>query len=193
MTEASKISGFAPSGFFVLQTPLLPFQEMMSWSEGLEAVDALDDPESLDEALDKDRRRLRERLLAVMTNPQLRDAIFVASPTLDEGFKSWQREPNSKRGRKVEAALVSYFSRAAARSTPFGLFAGCTTGTIDIRTCLQLQGRHQYQRHSRLDMDYLWALAEALQQDPRLRAALTCQRTPVSMRRRVGCVWRRHG
>lgn len=175
MTERAKTSGFTPAGFFVLRTPLLPFEEMADWSEGLEAVRALGDRESVEEALGKDRARLREELLAAMTRPELRDAIFVASPSLEEAVEFWQKEPDSKRGRKLEAALVSYFSRAAARATPFGLFAGCTTGTIGARTCLQLQARQQYQRHSRLDMDYLWALAEALESDPRLRTAFMYQ------------------
>jgi lantibiotic biosynthesis protein len=173
MTERDKASQqFTPSGFFVLRTPLLPFEEMVAWSEGLEAVGSLSDPRGLEEALERDRARLRDRLLAVVTRPELREAIFVASPSLDETLEVWQKEPDSKRGRKLEPAVVSYFSRAAARATPFGLFAGCTTGTIDTQTRLQLQAWERYQRHSRLDMDYLWALAEAVERDPQLRKAL---------------------
>ncbi|MDQ4032087.1 MAG: lantibiotic dehydratase [Actinomycetota bacterium] len=171
MTERAKTSRISPSGFFVLRTPLLPFAEMATWSEGLEAVTALGDPESLREALARDRARLRDQLLTVLTRPELRDAIFIASPSLDEALEVWQKEPDSKRGRRLESALVSYFSRATARATPFGLFAGCTTGTIGAGTRLRLQTRQRYQRHSRLDMDYLWALAEAVERDPRLRKA----------------------
>ncbi len=87
MTEGAKTPRFAPSGFFVLRTPLLPFEEMTTWSEGLEAVGALGDPQGLDEALEKDRARLRDQLLAMLTRPELRDAVFVASPSLDEAFE----------------------------------------------------------------------------------------------------------
>jgi lantibiotic biosynthesis protein len=160
---------FAPSGFFVLRTPLLAFEEMAAWSEGLEAVGSLGDRQGLEAALERDRARLRARLVAAVTRPELRDAVFVASPSLDEALALWQKEPESKQGRKLEAAVVSYFSRAAARATPFGLFAGCTTGTIDAQTRLHLRGRERYQRHSRLDMDYLWALADAVERDPQLR------------------------
>ncbi|MDP8931684.1 MAG: lantibiotic dehydratase [Actinomycetota bacterium] len=171
MSERKEPSRFTPSGFFVLRTPVLPFGELAAWSEGLEAVAALDDPEGLKEALARDRKQLRDRLLTLLARPELRDALFVASPSLDEAFGVWQKEPESERGRKIEPALVSYFSRATARATPFGLFAGCTTGTIDSHTRLKLQARERYERHSRLDMDYLWALAEAVERDPRLRAA----------------------
>src|SRR6266536_687479 len=169
---------FTPSGFFVLRTPLLPFEEMVAWSEGLEAVGSLGDPQGLEAALERDRARLRARLLALVARPELRDALFVASPSLDEALEVWQKdealevwqkEPDSQQGRKLEPALVSYVSRAAARATPFGLFAGWTTGTIDAQTRLHLQARERYQRHSRLDMEYLCALAEAVERDPQLR------------------------
>jgi thiopeptide-type bacteriocin biosynthesis protein len=170
VTERDKAGQrYTPSGFFVLRTPLLPFEEMAAWGEGLEAVGALGDPQGLEEALERDRARLRARLLAAVTRPEVRDAIFVASPSVDEALEVWQKDPDSRQGRKLEPAVVAYFSRAAARATPFGLFAGCTTGTIDTQTRLHLKAREWYRRHSRLDMDYLWALAEAVERDPQLR------------------------
>jgi lantibiotic biosynthesis protein len=170
MTERDRAGQqFTPSGFFVLRTPLLPFEEMAAWSEGLEAVGSLGDPRGLEAALERDRARLRARLRALVARPEVREAVFVASPSLDEALEVWQKEPDSKQGRKLEPAVVSYVSRAAARATPFGLFAGWTTGTIDAQTRLHLQARERYQRHSRLDTDYLWALAEAVERDPQLR------------------------
>jgi lantibiotic biosynthesis protein len=170
VTERDKAGQrYTPSGFFALRTPLLPFEEMAAWGEGLEAVGSLGDPQGLEAALERDRARLRERLLAAVTRPEVRDAVFVASPSVDEALEVWQKDPDSKRGRKLEPAVVAYFSRAAARATPFGLFAGCTTGTIDTQTRLHLKAREWYRRHSRLDMDYLWALAEAVERDPKLR------------------------
>ncbi len=169
MTERDRAGQqFTPSGFFVLRTPLLPFEELATWSEGLEAAGALGDAQGLEEALERDRARLRARLLAAVTRPEVRDAIFVASPNLDDALEVWQKDPDSKRGRKLEPAVVAYFSRAVARATPFGLFAGITTGTIDAQTSLHLRARKRYRRHSRLDMDYLWALAEAVERDPQL-------------------------
>jgi class I lanthipeptide synthase len=170
MTERDRVGQqFTSSGFFVLRTPLLPFEEMAAWSEGLEAVGSLGDPQGLVAALERDRTRLRARLLALVARPEVREAIFVASPSVDEALEVWQKEPDGKQGRKLEPAVVSYVSRAAARATPFGLLAGWTTGAIDAQTKLHLQARERYRRHSRLDADYLWALAEAVERDPRLR------------------------
>src|SRR5215212_5983582 len=159
---------YTPSGFFVLRTPLLPFDELAAWSEGLEAVGALGNAQDLEEALERDRVKLRARLRVAITRPELRDGIFVASPSVDEALEIWEKDPDSRQGRKLEPTLVSYFSRAAARATPFGLFAAFTTGTIDAQTKLHLKARDWYRRHSRLDMDYLWALAETVERDRQL-------------------------
>jgi thiopeptide-type bacteriocin biosynthesis protein len=59
------------------------------------------------------------------------------------------------------------------RATPFGLFAGCSIGTVGAATRLVLTDRSQYRRHTRLDMDYLVLLTDALAREPGLQPALT--------------------
>src|SRR5213083_1134107 len=113
---------FAPSGFFALRTPLLSFDTFLAWSEGLGAVDALDDPVHLERAFEADRALLRRRLSALVGDATIRDALFIASPDLDESLEVWIREPESERGQRIERAIVRYFSRMAGRPTPFGLF-----------------------------------------------------------------------
>src|SRR5438105_11423887 len=109
-------SDFAPSGFFVLRTPLLPFEELLRWAEDLEAPHASEDPD----ALTRDRALLRARLRELVARPEVREAIFVASPSVDELIDTWVEKPGSERSRQCERALVRYFSRMAGRSTPFG-------------------------------------------------------------------------
>src|SRR5256714_603259 len=127
-----------PSGFFVLRTPLLPFTEVTAWGDGLQAPAAAGAPGGLDQAVAADRAQLRRRLEDIVTTPGFRDALFVASPGLAAAADLWRKEPDSDKGRATERSLVSYVLRAAARPTPFGLFAGCTTGRIGERTCLRL-------------------------------------------------------
>ena len=160
------------SGFFVLRTPLLPLDTVTEWSHGLEAPARAADPVTLDDAIASDRLRLRSRLAEIVTEPGFREAIFVASPSLEAAIESWRKDPDSERGQRAEHALVAYLMRAAARPTPFGLFAGCTAGTIGARTRLRLEGQERLRRYTRLDMDYLWALAKAVEADPGLRADL---------------------
>jgi class I lanthipeptide synthase len=141
---------FAPSGFFVLRTPLLPFDELAAWAEGA------------------DRTELERRLREAFERPELREALHLASPQLCNALDTW----DSAHARKSLPALVSYFQRAASRPTPFGLFAGCSLGEIGERTRLELEERSCYRRHTRLDMDYLTALAGTLEADPRPRRRL---------------------
>src|SRR5205085_6703154 len=99
-------------------------------------------------------------------------AIFVASPDLEASLAAWEADPEGERGQRVERALVRYFSRMAGRATPFGLFAGISLGQVGEQTDLLLAGRAGCERHTRLDMDYLFALTAALARDPALRASL---------------------
>ncbi len=172
MTAAQVPDLAEPSGFFVLRTPLLPFTAVARWSHGLDAPAVADDPAALGEAIASDRLRLRSRLEEIVAEPAFREAVFVASPSLEAAIDLWRKDPDSERGHRAEVALIAYLMRAAARPTPFGLFAGCTTGTIGAATSLRLRGSDSFRRQTRLDMDYLWTLARAIEADPKLRPGL---------------------
>lgn len=174
MDTIQLLKEFTHSGFFVLRTPLLPFDEMMKWSEGVRAPAALDDAARLESAYALDVELLRARLLTLVERAEVREALFVASPDLEESFARWRRDPGSRRGQRIERALVRYFSRMAGRATPFGLFAGWSVGTIGDATRLRIAAaRPDYRRHTRLDMDYLYALVFILERDPALRRGIT--------------------
>jgi len=164
--------------FFVLRTPLLPYDDLATPSAGPRAPAALDgDDAGLASALEEDRARLRARLAALVERPEVREALFIASPDLDRGLEEWRRDPDGRRGRRAEHALVRYVARMATRSTPFGLFAGCAVGEIGEETRLAVPPRARYRRHTRLDMDYLCALIAALERDPAMRGALRYRRS----------------
>jgi thiopeptide-type bacteriocin biosynthesis protein len=152
-----------PSGFFVLRTPLLPFDELQSWSNTPRAPEALAHPEAPSAA----RRLLIHRLRALWQDrPDIREAVFLASPELDAALQRTTDNDAAIRG------LLAYFTRMASRATPFGLFAGCSVGTPGQRTRLDLPPRASYHRHTRLDMDFLSALVGALDSDPVVRQTL---------------------
>lgn len=159
---SGQAAAFQPSGFFALRTPLLPFEE-------LQAVAAADDGAAW---------------LELSSRPDVRDALLVASPSLVDALTRGGDQPTAKALPK----LVAYLTRACTRPTPFGLFAGCSTGTFGSATSLQLAPRGEYRRHTRLDNDYLFALLAALETDPSVREALTW--TPNSSLYRAGGRWR---
>jgi len=133
------MSDFEPSGFVVFRSSLLPFDAFSEWG--------------------------REDLRAWLAKPEVREAIFLASPSLDESLEHWEKDPDSERGEKVEHSLVKYFSRMTARATPFGLFAGITPGAFGEKTELRLDERARARRTTRLDGELLASLAQKLATD----------------------------
>ena len=162
-----------PAGFFILRTPLLSVGELLAWSAGLAASAAAGgDSAQLAAAVAADAQTLRTRLRAIVERADVRESLFVASPSLEESLPVWLEQPESERGRKVERTLVRYFVRMTARSTPFGLFAGWSLGTISGVTDLQIGGRASYRRHVRIDGDYLASLIAVLDNDAGFRRAV---------------------
>jgi thiopeptide-type bacteriocin biosynthesis protein len=123
---------YRPLSRFVLRTPVLPFDVLASW--------------------DGSRAALR----ALVENPVIREALYVASPELEGQIAGWLAAPEENDA--VERALVRYISRMASRSTPFGLFASVSVGAIGPTTELAVSPRETAHRHTRLDNDFLFAL-----------------------------------
>src|SRR5688500_3490907 len=162
-----------PATFFAMRTPLLPVEELLRWSDGLTAAAALagGDAAALEEALARDAAVLRERLRALVARPEVREALFVASPSMWDSLPHWLEAPDGDRGQKVERSLVKYVARMAVRPTPFGLFAGSSVGHIGDRNDLVVTGMRHLRRHTRLDGDYLDALCRAMLAAPPVRAS----------------------
>ncbi|MBZ5504295.1 MAG: lantibiotic dehydratase [Acidobacteriia bacterium] len=156
---------YTSSGFFVLRTPLLPIEEFLKLS--LPAADALQS-----QAAGSNRASVRAHLRQWAERPEVREALWIASPEFVQSLGAWWNDPESAKGRKLEHALYRYLARMTARATPFGAFAGCTTGAIADSTRLELCPRSQYRRSTRLDMEYLCSLAEHLSTDPAQRGNL---------------------
>jgi lantibiotic biosynthesis protein len=171
--RAKRNAAPATAGFVVLRTPLLPFDELLAWGEGLRAPNA--EASALEEAVAADEVLVRARLRDRMARPELREALFVASPQLLERHDG--DLVDEKRG-KAELALARYFLRMCGRATPFGLFAGCTVGDVGETTSLALRARSEYRRHTRLDNDFLFALVDRLERSPEM--AKTLRFTPNS-------------
>lgn len=164
---------------FIFRTPLLSVADYTTWADGLAAGTALGHPERIADAIASDVTTLRARLRAIVARPEVRAALFVASPDLDQSLVHWFDQPDGDRGQRVERALVRYVSRMARRCTPFGLFAGVSCGIIGDHTRLSLGSRSQYQRHSRLDNDYLLAVTAALGEEPAIRGTLCLRPNPT--------------
>lgn len=140
---------------FVLRTPMLPFDVLTGWAELPDAA------------------ARRAALRALVNDPAIREALYVASPELEAQIPAWEREPETPSGVAVERGLVRYISRMASRSTPFGLFAAVSVGAVGgATTQLAIPPRAAANRRTRLDNDLLFALCSDLLRDPEVRARL---------------------
>lgn len=101
-------------------------------------------------------------------SPEFREALYLASPELYEGCVSKDR----KKQTKFERSVLKYRHRAMTRCTPFGLFAGCSTGKIANNTLIELPATTDNKRRTRLDMQYLCALIQEIERDPNVREQL---------------------
>lgn len=154
---------YASSGFFVLRTPLLPIEDFLKLASPAA-------PASLDrDTAGSVRGSPRDHLRRWAACPEVREALWIASPEFVQALTTWWNDPESAKGRKLEQALYRYLARMTGRATPFGAFAGCSTGEIADVTRLELCPRSQYRRSTRLDMEYLCSLAEQLCADPARR------------------------
>ena len=102
------------------------------------------------------------------------EAIYIASSDLfDEWHKyksNQKRIIHDKEKRRISTAVVRYIYRMSTRCTPFGLFAGCSVGSIGEETSICLDD--QIYRRTRLDMQYLCALAQYISEIPEIKLRL---------------------
>ena len=102
-----------------------------------------------------------EELRQLYTQPEVQEALFLASPNLLAECKKWiNREITDKlKEEKLIFSLLKYALRMHGRCTPFGLFAGCgIVEDINNNITINIKGS----RNTRLDMNFTCALAQEL-------------------------------
>jgi lantibiotic biosynthesis protein len=165
-------SAKAASNSFVLRTPTLPWETIEGWSEGLCAPSVSSDYEALEAALESDAALLRTRLREIVSQPIVRAALYIGSPSLYSRLESRLSGSVSGEAQRAEAAIVRYVMRMAGRPTPYGLFAASTVGAVREQTCLHVPEAANQWQHSRLDFDILLNAAERISSDPVLQPYL---------------------
>ncbi|MEG0519183.1 MAG: lantibiotic dehydratase family protein [Bacteroidales bacterium] len=98
------------------------------------------------------------------------EALYLASV---EFYKEKQKSTGKgELGYKIKKSLYKYYSRACTRCTPFGLFAGCSIGSIGEQNRITLDSNLQI-RHTRLDMNYVCALIQHIEKMEGIKKQLT--------------------
>ena len=70
-------------------------------------------------------------------------AILIASPSLYEAVQRYKKHQlNSKKTKKLFNSIALYAIRMSSRTSPFGLFSGCTVGTKGSGTLIEIDREH---------------------------------------------------
>lgn len=96
--------------------------------------------------------------------PVFREMLQIASPDLSQRMEKGEKS--------VQFSVYRYYQRACTRSTPFGLFAGCSMGTISDTTKIKLVKQKDYRRVTRLDMNFVCAIIQQIERDRNIREQL---------------------
>lgn len=99
-----------------------------------------------------------EDLKNIWKDRSIKEALFLASPELYTQLNLLFKRKPTKRDHRIKQAFLKYLIRLSTRCTPFGLFAGVSTGQFEKETNLELMPKNQYSRVTKLDTGYLSSL-----------------------------------
>jgi lantibiotic biosynthesis protein len=97
-----------------------------------------------------------ERLSEAIKDRAFMEAVYLASPVLFRAAMD-VKDFSLKENQNIAYSLAKYLMRSRTRCTPFGLFAG--VGVVNWGSSTNITIGSCSDRHTRLDMDYLCALA----------------------------------
>lgn len=166
---------YTPAGFYMLRAPLLPAQVFTRLSAAGQLSPEIAQ-EEMDVALHTQVKRCAELLRELADQPQIAQALAVASPSLLAGLERLRRgEGSQAQQKRAFAGLLRYVIRMSTRPTPFGLFSGVALGTFADETGARLTSPNMARLRTRPDMQWLLALLRKLEEDRALVAQLRVQ------------------
>ncbi len=137
---------FSSFNTYVIRTPIIPF----SWVNKL----------------------TQNKIFELCRIPFISEAIYIASPELHSEMLKLIDGKTVKNEKKLLQTLLKYLLRMGFRCTPFGLFSGCATGKFDDDTHIDMKDSKSHKRETRLDMNFLCALAQKIEENADIRNSL---------------------
>jgi len=106
--------------------------------------------------------KLDTQLRRIFADSDRQESIYIASPEFYQRFKGWLEGRQTDDADKIAQTLYKYLARMCTRCTPYGLFAGCFTGTLAGKTEVRFEPTNKYLKFARLDMELMTELVEAV-------------------------------
>ncbi|MBG9542864.1 hypothetical protein ABE29_08730 [Cytobacillus firmus] len=143
--------------YFMLRSPLMPFQvySEMSSLEGEQA---------------------EEQLFQLMKNREIREAIYVSSPSLYHSLIKLEKFSDSPKKNQLIKSALKYLIRMSTRPTPFGLCSGVEAGRIGDKTDLVIPDNRQFKKRARPDMEWLLKAISILEEEDEVLLRLQVMR-----------------
>ncbi|NUH83966.1 lantibiotic dehydratase [Bacillus firmus] len=143
--------------YFMLRSPLMPFQvySEMSSLEGEQA---------------------EEQLFQLMKNREIREAIYVSSPSLYHSLIKLEKFSDSPKKNQLIKSALKYLIRMSTRPTPFGLCSGVEAGRIGDKTDIVIPDNGQFKKRARPDMEWLLKAISILEEEDEVLLRLQVMR-----------------
>ncbi|REA63530.1 hypothetical protein DSL64_03545 [Dyadobacter luteus] len=145
---------------FIIRKPLLSIDELITLQNKL---------------LENGEQYLVTAMRDKFSNSLFQQAIYTASIDLHQELIKWlnTEEKHTDYDLKMANSLYKYFIRMCSRSTPYGLFSGCTTGAFSTSENHFFVDAESHRKCSRLDMNYIAEIASYISHDKTIRPHLT--------------------
>ena len=155
-TGSARTALYVPIDFVMVRAPLLPVQSYFDLTD-------------------------EERLSALLSDPRVRRAVSVGSPSLMGALQRFQQSGLTQRDAdRMHAKLLRYLIRMSTRPTPFGLFAGVALTFWAETTDVRIESTAAFQR-TRPDMAWLMQLVFAAEAEPAVRKRLRFSANPLAV------------
>ncbi|WP_176471877.1 lantibiotic dehydratase, partial [Shouchella clausii] len=87
-----------------------------------------------------------EQLFQLMKNREIREAIYVSSPSLYHSLIKLEKFSDSPKKNQLIKSALKYLIRMSTRPTPFGLCSGVEAGRIGDKTDLVIPDNRQFKK-----------------------------------------------
>lgn len=121
-----------------------------------------------------------EQLSKWASDPIIKEAIFVASPSLYYSLPILQTRPiNSSKYRRVASRFFRFVVRMSTRPTPFGIHAGVGLGQLGGVTDIQVGPEIENRTRTRPDMEWLLQVMEKAEALPGALESIKIKPNPL--------------
>lgn len=176
--EKTDSSQLEPLGWFMVRTPVLPFENWMLWTGLADPVENSGASTDFETAITKTRHELKSGLASRLT-PLVTEGLYLASPSLSAKLPDWLEDQNAATLRGLENSLVAYFSRLTGRPTPFGAFSAVALGEFGQSANMTITDDSAYRRTTRIGLRYLRRLMREVLNRPESRRIMRYVANPT--------------